>query len=234
MISLLPAPPSLLPNDEPSRLTLAEARARVLQLDPEMGPDSASFETALILVAAARIGQNIDRIARFTGITREQVARRARRLVDNGVWCDGATVSRWAQGAGDVEAFRSDVGVAEGRLCRRIDESGEMEWAPHGYWRKHYDYVPPRDGPQPQVVCYHPHVEVPVQDLPYLPATADEGEPEEAPQVERTAPPVMADPVSADLWLGGEEELVLAEATGWDPGADSTAEELFPDAVWLA
>jgi hypothetical protein len=218
--------------------TLDDVRARIALLDPALEQGSPSHEAALILVTAASIGQNIDRISRFTALPRELVARCARRLVDNGVWHEGNTVCRWLDTSGESESFRGDVAVAEGRLCRRITDEGEMEWAPQGYWRKHYDYVRPRDEESSQVVCYHPHVEPIFQDIPYSP---DDEEVEEEDEVAAPRPiprrvaetvPSSEEPVSNPVWLGGDPGEESAPES-WSPEAVTPADDFFPDAVWL-
>jgi hypothetical protein len=214
--------------------TIDMVRTRIAMLDSTLQQGSPDHDAALILVAAALTGQNIDRLARFTGLRREQVARCARRLVDNGVWREGNTVCRWIDTPEDTESFRADVAVAEGRLCRRMGTDGELEWAPQGYWRKHYEYVGPRGEEQSQVVCYHPHVEPIVQDLPYAEDEEDDDEelvpvgPPHPRQQAVPAPPASDEPAAPPVWLGGE-----TADEPWAQEVDSPEAELFPDAVWL-
>lgn len=141
------SPVVTIPETEPKPVppTFAAIRERLAALGSEAVPGSQDHEAAIILLAAEAIGQNIDRLARFTGIPREKIARSARRLVDNGVWHEGDTVSPWVDTPSDSASFWSDVAVANGGLCRRMGEDGMPEWAPQGYWRKHYEYVGPRD-----------------------------------------------------------------------------------------
>ena len=221
--------------------TLTSLQGELQKRDPELQPGTPAHSIGLLLLAARSIGQNIDKLARLTGLSRELVARSARRLVDNGVWRDGHTVYRWADDLADVEALRSDVAVAEGKLCRRIDELGEMEWAPHGYWRKQFEYVSARIGEQPSEVVYLAHVEIPPQDLPYVPEkevdadsegaeAAFDGTEARGPHVEEQPLAVALVPGSvAPLWIGGEPSLPDV-SHDWSGGSSV---ELFPEAVWL-
>jgi hypothetical protein len=219
------------------RIREAESRegicSRLHRLDASLQQGSPTHDAALVLLAGAVIGHNIDRLARFAGLQRELVARSVRRLVDNGVWQDGNAVCRWLDDpAADPDGFWADVAVAEGKLCRRMDERGEMEWAPQGYWRKHYEYVGPKSDEQPQVVCYHPHVASIAQDLPYLP---DQDEDDDS--LDPTAFPVRegprdeSTPEGTTLWLGGEDTAVAEEP--WSSEAEPPAGDLFPGTVWL-
>jgi hypothetical protein len=215
---------------QPSRL---EIRERVARLDGSGDQDTPARDMATVLLAAVLLGQNIDRLARVTGVSREIVARAARRLVDNGVWQQGHTVGRWVDDpSNDTASFWADVAVAEGRLCRKVVENGEMLWAPQGYWRKPFEYSGARAATPSQIVEYQPHVDVPIQDLPYWSGDeADEPEERAAPVPPVTTPLPM--PLeSVPVWLGGEQiEDIPEEGAPVAVGGDST--QLFPDAVWL-
>lgn len=239
MHSLFPAP--AVPASQPvqPKATIESIRSRAAFMDPDLEHGTAAHEAAVLLVAASEIGQNIDRLARFTGFPRERVARRARRLIDNGVWQEGRTVASWRDNIEDVDSFRADVAVAEGTLCRRTDEFGGLEWAPSGYWRKHFEYVSPRAQELPQVICYHPHVEMPEPEI--LPRAGLEEEEEEevaapggelapARPVEATVPALPADAI----WLGSTPVVPAPTSGVWSAGLAEAAEELFPDAHWLS
>lgn len=104
-------------------------------------PRSERFQSALILLASAIYGHNVDLLARRTGISRALVARVARRLIDNGVWQAGRIAASWTVSDGPGEAFWNDVSVAEGRMCRRATPEGVVEWAPAGFWNKNFQFV---------------------------------------------------------------------------------------------
>lgn len=216
--------------------TLQEVRDRIAAYDSGAEHSDVTREAALILLAAAEIGQNVDRLARFTGLRREIVARAARRLVDNGVWRGGNTVARWRENADDAESFWLDAAVAEGRLCRLVLDEGIMEWAPQGYWRKDYEYAGTRGEMPAQAVCYHPHVEPQPGNTPLWIPDEDEAEEEveqrEAVVVSEREPLIEEAAEAPPVWLGVEEtpepreEVLSAAVVG---GASS----LYLEAVWL-
>ncbi|HET6229400.1 MAG TPA: hypothetical protein VFE05_04920 [Longimicrobiaceae bacterium] len=102
-----------------------------------LDPAAAAFRAAVVLLAGAETGFNVERLARRTGYPAHQVAAFVRRLVDHGVHepCGRA----WTSPAD--ERFWNDAGVAEGRLCRRLRPDGSPEWAPAGTWQRAYEYV---------------------------------------------------------------------------------------------
>lgn len=228
----------------PKRPTRESIAARTLALDPDLERGSEEFAAASVLVAGNELGHNIDRIARLTGVDREAVARMARRLVDNGVWSSGNTVSHWCDNPDDLASFRRDVAVAEGRLCRRMDEFGQLEWAPQGYWRKDFEYSGPKADTSSHAVRYHPHVEVPESECLFVPE--GEYEDEEGPDTDATPTPgegrvddaspggighAAAASEAAPVWLGGESaDAAVDEWKAGLPGALGGAEA---GAVWL-
>lgn len=121
--------------------SLAAVRERLARMDAALDPASPTAQAALILLAGLRMEHNVVKIANFAGLKVELVARCARRLVDNGVWRSGETLCSWRIDGADHAAFWADVAVAEGKLCRRLDESGRPEWAPGGHWWKSFDLV---------------------------------------------------------------------------------------------
>lgn len=137
--------PFAAPRPRPSR---ADLLRRLHALDPNSSPDASRFRAALVLLAAATVGLNIDKLSRVTALPRPFVAGCARRLVDNGVFRDGAFASPWAETGDHDRSFWNDADVAAGSLCRRITPEGEIEWAAPGEWTKRYDYVEkvPRTG----------------------------------------------------------------------------------------
>jgi hypothetical protein len=121
----------------------AELKARIRWYNGGLDPDGETFGAALILVAGCEYGQNVDLLARRTGLSRAFVARCARRLIDNGVWVGGRTVSDWAPDDPASGTFWSDVAVAEGKMCRRTRPDGSFEWAPAGHWNKNFHFLDP-------------------------------------------------------------------------------------------
>jgi hypothetical protein len=104
-------------------------REQIRVLDPDLEPGSARFRCAVLLVAAAAVGQNIDRLARRTGYDREFVAIRARRWFDSGVWKGGASMApAWSQQPGARPRLRFAIDAAEGALRRRTAQNGSSEW----------------------------------------------------------------------------------------------------------
>lgn len=236
MISFLPidAAPSSQPT--PQRPTRESIRAKLAELDPTFQPETAGYSAALVLIAGREVGHNIDRIARLTGVERELVARMARRLFDNEVWVSGNTLSRWCNNVRDLASFRGDVGVAEGRLCRKVDELGRIEWAPAGHWRKDFTYVAPRNEDQPRAIIYHPHVPIPESEPLYYPESEeDEVEVEQpAAVVSRPRQDVSEDPGPRSAqWLGGAPDANVDAAEPWGTGPRLAFGDSCSKTVWL-
>jgi len=112
-------------------------RARRFGIDANVGSDT--YHAAILLVAAAEVGQNLERLSRRTGVPRPLASKCARRLIDSGVWSNAQTVSPWVSDPGARDAFAKDVAVAEGKLLRRTGPGGRLEWAPAGSWNKGYE-----------------------------------------------------------------------------------------------
>ncbi|MGH7461364.1 MAG: hypothetical protein ACREMA_10090, partial [Longimicrobiales bacterium] len=179
------------------------------------------FRAALLLLIGPGVGFNIDRIACRAQMPRSVVAACTRRLFDNGVWHPDGPVYTWQ--APDDRLFWSDVGVAEGRLCRRTDRLGRIEWADAGEWHKAYDFGGPKvpslsvdylsqtdadrgSGGEP-----HAEIEVDLEDSARPVLTWVVGEP-----IERELAPLKTNPVESNTWLG-----------------TAARQELFPGAAWL-
>lgn len=198
------------------------ARLRITHIRPELSPDSPTFAAAVILLCAEDAGCNIERLARRTGIPRQQISACARRLFDNGVWVDGRAEYAWKDPR-ETE-FWNDVAVAEGRFCRRRDELGRMEWAEAGAWRKAYDYVRAGTSLNGTAVLY----------LTDEPAPAPQPEPEMVARPAVTAPSRVRAPRPALRQPARVPARVRPDAfAGAARGAVRAAPELFPAAVWL-
>src|SRR5690606_2678662 len=77
------------------RKVLEEARVTIATARPDLNPDTATYQAALVLLVGGSVRFNVDRIARIAGLDRTFVARAVRRFVDNGVWLNGETVREW-------------------------------------------------------------------------------------------------------------------------------------------
>jgi len=122
---------------------VAELRARIRRYNCELDPAGPTFGAALVLMAGTACGQNVDLIARKTGLDRALVARCARRLIDNGIWEAGRTLAEWTPEDPASGSFWNDVAVAEGKMCRRTRADGSLEWAPAGFWNKGFHFLDP-------------------------------------------------------------------------------------------
>lgn len=215
------AHPTYPPRQErPRKPDTAALHAKVRRLSPSLDPETVTFRAAVLLLTAVVVGQNVDKLARLTGYTRELVARCARRLVDNGVWKNGNTVRTWDDPETGPLAFWGDVGVAEGKLCRRMDETGALRWAPAGEWRKSYDFVP-RQREEGTSAAYHQAV-VPEEGPP--PVTRPERRHAPPPAAPERPRETRADPE----WIGGP-----MEETGERGVPYLGAREQFDRTVWF-
>ena len=136
-----------------------EIRRTLTQIRPDLAEDSLSFRAALLLLTGPTVSFNIDRLACRTQIPRSVVAACTRRLFDNGVWQHDGPAYAWR--SADDAQFWSDVGVAEGQLCRRTDPLGRIEWANAGAWRKAYEFSVTETEPTPFSIAYSTEPERP-------------------------------------------------------------------------
>lgn len=125
------------------RVSAEVLKARIRRYNSDLDPASPAFGAALVLIAGAEYGHNVDVLAKRTGLSRSFVARCARRLIDNGVWEAGRTVAEWEPGDPASGTFWNDVAVAEGKMCRREAPDGALEWAPAGFWNKNFHFLDP-------------------------------------------------------------------------------------------
>jgi hypothetical protein len=218
-----------------ARAVPADPRLATVLGDPDRSPMALTFRAALLLLAAREIGQNVDRLASRTGTTRSFVARCARRLLDHGVWADGQTVCEWGDEGPAHPSFWNDVAVAEGKMCRRVDEHGAFEWAPVGDWIKFYEY---RDPSQPSGAHYVPHPRgVPAAPVEW--AAVEDDDEDAAPTTAPKAIPVVAIRPAAALPPVLPAALPqAAESPAHVPErprtlADDPVGRLFPDAQWM-
>lgn len=208
-------------------LTTPDVRAirkTLSQIRPELKQDNIRFRAAVLLLAGPGFRFNIDRMAGRTQTPRALVAACTRRLFDNGVWQPDGALYAWM--SPDDPQFWDDVGVAEGRLCRRLDELGRIEWAPAGVWRKAYAFGGDRS---PKLFIEY----APVHGV----VRAPENEIEQAvTPTERTAPDPDAavDPAAqldiANRHLFKPKPALIPAGT---QGRNTVKRDLFPDAHWL-
>lgn len=203
----------------------------------DIDPQSDSFKAAVLLLAAVDYGQNIDILARRTGVERSFVAKCARRLIDNGVWVSGQMVTEWSPEDEASGSFWNDVAVAEGKLCRRTDPRGQIEWAPAGYWKKSYEFVDTANAQSLSTVYRDPAV-AGAPDVEAEEGAAEvvaEAGAEVGIDAEGTGAPSTVDRVPAPE---SQAPPLPTNAPTFPANSELDAEggpskELFPDAVWL-
>ena len=207
------------------RASVQSLEGRIRRYNSDIDPGSETFRAAVLLLASLEYGQNVELLTRRTGYQRSFVAKCARRLIDNGVWSDGRTVASWSPEDEASGAFWNDVAVAEGKLCRRANPDGEIEWAPAGYWKKSYEFIESAD--QPLSAVYRD---------PAQPARAPV--PEQAPPRQPETVPAAAEAGEAEAVAEHEDapqpgDAVDPAAPAGPAGPKRPADELFPGTVWL-
>jgi hypothetical protein len=228
------------------RSTLAAIHARIRKYNSDVAVGSDTHRAAVLLLAGAEYGQNIDQLARRIGIDRSFVAKAARRLIDNGVWQAGRTVAEWGAHDEATVAFWNDVAVAEGKLCRRTAADGSIEWAPAGYWNKSYQFVDP--GAQSKLsAVYHNPGDRPSEPVPLAAERA--GDQNLTSAVEPGSPPASTttDPAASAASESAPGSPAPADSTSPDSGSGTeggheddeqkppppSLMEIFSDAVWI-
>lgn len=234
-------------------------RIRALGIDAP--PESETFRAALMLVAGLDVGPNPERISRRTGVPRPFASKCARRLIDNGVWSNGQTMGDWVASPEAVDAFARDVAVAEGRLLRRTDPAGRLEWAPPGRWTKSFDGTASADALRSTWIDATPRPEMPMSLAEERDGAAPLGTVDSAPAAaaplgthpgDGLAPDLDSEADSALEHEHGDDSVSIAglgDATESAADADSpdsaqhvdaegdagtpSLEEVFSGAVWL-
>lgn len=97
--------------------TLTFIKQEVRRMDKDLTETESAFRTAVIMLAALSVGQNINKLAAFTKLPKEFVRERAAALRANGIWQNGKTNAEWFEENGGI-AFWMDVACAEGLLQR--------------------------------------------------------------------------------------------------------------------
>jgi hypothetical protein len=222
----------------PARSPMTAIHARIRRYNSDIEPGSDTYRSAVLLLAGLEYGQNIDMLARRAGIDRSFVAKAARRLIDNGVWVGGRTVSEWTALDEASGAFWNDVAVGEGKLCRRTLPDGTIEWAPPGFWNKGYHFVDHELGSSINTVYFDPG-ERTADTVPL--AVERIGSDDETAETAPPAPDASATTASAD------PQPAENPSAGNSPppaGSDETEDrepqppppslnEIFSDAVWI-
>lgn len=225
-------PESLTPRRLPP-VAVKSLRSEVRSFDPALDPESETFRCAVLLLAALEVGQNLARLSRYTQYPRGFVARCARRLVDNGIWRGGETVSSWTDRGPAHQAFWKDVGVAEGKLQRRHSAETGFEWAPPGSWMKSFEYAD-ENGNRDISVFYH----IPTRPKSFeIVALQDElaAEEEEGPAPEPAGPAKarVAWRLARTFPLLSSKQRKKARRASTNGAAARPFAELFPEAHWL-
>jgi hypothetical protein len=211
-------------------------QARIRRWQPDLAVDTDTYRAAVLLLAGLEYGQNLDLLARRTSFTRAFVAKAARRLIDNGVWQGGRTVVEWDLGEQASSAFWNDVGVAEGKLCRRMNEDGTIEWAPPGFWNKSYQYDDD-DADARLDTVYHDAGRRTAETIPLADervgsnqpgAAAGEAVPATAP-VSSTTPPASTQPPAPATRPAPPQDSAEPTSDAQPP----SLMEIFSDAVWI-
>lgn len=215
-------------------MSMEEIRREIAGFRPELSEATLTYRAAVLLLLGPQLRFNIDRMASRTRYPRAQVAACARRLFDHGVWRPEGPDYTWTS-CRDAE-FWLDVAVAEGRLWRRTNKAGEIEWAEAGTWTKVYDFV-----------TKDTSLTIAYVDVPAVVAPVPEEEEEEAP-AEWSRKPAATRPVEMRverapvLPAAGprEEEFAMAGSTNsalgptWTRLDGPRRSDLFPDAQWLS
>jgi hypothetical protein len=214
-----------------------EMRRIIAEIRPDVPENSFTFCAAVLLLAGPSVNFNVDRLARRTQFPRATVAACARRLFDNGAWRADGPVYAWR--SPDDEAFWNDVAVAEGKMCRRTDDFGCIEWAAPGAWRKAYDFVASESSTLNVSYFAAGEPTRPVKSQPAVPAAV----PAPMPGPRERAQPANDLNLKTE-WLG-EPDAHSTSARSIQPPFETgiamvalmgsaVGDDLFPGAVWLS
>lgn len=97
---------------------MKDLRKVVRKMDPKLSEQDESFNAALVLVGAAEVGTNADKIAERTGLARKVVRGYTKRLREQGVFKGDKIACEWHDKEHGGVAFWLDVCVARGLMNR--------------------------------------------------------------------------------------------------------------------
>lgn len=99
-------------------MTLNEINSALREIDSKISDDD--FKTGQILLSAAEVGPDLERIIEFTGLDREFVQPRFERLVAEKIFSvsDGVIYANWADEENGGLSFILDIAVAQGLVTR--------------------------------------------------------------------------------------------------------------------
>lgn len=101
-----------------SEFTFETVKADLKRMDPKLSETDESYQIAAVLLASAALGPDADRIAKFTGYSRDWVRKLSTRLRGQGIWKGGRVYAEWQDPENGGAAFWLDVCVGRGFMDR--------------------------------------------------------------------------------------------------------------------
>jgi hypothetical protein len=99
--------------------TIEEVNEVIKKLDNNIEINSEAFKVAQILLTALIVGPNRNKIAKFTGLSKDFIYKTERKLKASGVWKNNKTCCEWFDKESGGVAFWCDVSVGLGYLKRQ-------------------------------------------------------------------------------------------------------------------
>ena len=100
------------------KVTLRRIKSEVHKMDPALDETDDTFATAVLLLSAISVGQNVSDLEAFTKLPATFIEPRAKNLLKAGIWKNGKTHAGWMDDETGGIAFWCDVLVAEGMIQR--------------------------------------------------------------------------------------------------------------------
>jgi hypothetical protein len=97
---------------------LSRIKAELHKWDRGQSEDDDTFKAAVVMLAATHIGQDVRKLAQFTGYPYALVAKFSINLRTSGIWRNGKTYADWDDKKEGGAAFAIDTCVAVGWLKR--------------------------------------------------------------------------------------------------------------------